>query len=60
MLTLVRRPFPRAVFLVPLAWVIVGTQAALLFGMYEDLGLLAPGAAGAWRLLRAATSWRHA
>jgi hypothetical protein len=60
MLTLVRRPFPRAVFLVPLAWVIVGTQAALLFGMYEDLGLLAAGAAGAWRLLRAATSWRHA
>jgi hypothetical protein len=60
MLTLARRPFPRPVFLVPLAWVIVGAQAVLLFGLYEDLGLLVAGAAGAWRLIRGATSWSHA
>ena len=59
-LTLARRPCPRSVFIVPLAWVLIGTQAALLFGVYEDLGLLVAGAAGAWFLLGSKMSWRHA
>ena len=43
-----RPPVPRSVFLAPLAWVLIGSQAALLFGMYEDLGMLAAGAAAVW------------
>lgn len=51
MLALLRPPYPRHVFIAPLAWVVVGSQATLLFGMYEDLGLLAAGAVGAWLAL---------
>lgn len=43
-----RPPVPGSVLLAPLAWVLIGSQAALLFGMYEDLGMLAAGAAGVW------------
>lgn len=60
LLTLMRPPYPRAVFIVPLAWVLVGAQAVFLFGLYEDIGLLAAGAAGAWRLFRMPITWRHA
>lgn len=60
LLTLVRPPYPRSVFIVPLAWVLIGTQAALLFGVYEDVGLIAAGAAGAWLVLAGRLSWRHA
>jgi hypothetical protein len=37
--------FPRVLLIVPLTWVLVGSTAAFYFGVYEDLGLLAAGAA---------------
>lgn len=52
MLALLRPPYPRHVFIAPLAWVLVGSQATLLLGMDEDLGLAAAGAAGAWFALQ--------
>jgi hypothetical protein len=51
MLAFLRAPYPRYVFAVPLAWVVVASQAALLLGMYEDLGLVVAGAAGLWLAL---------
>lgn len=60
MLMLLRPPYPRAVFVVPLLWVLVGAQAAFLFGVYEDIGLLVAGAAGAWLLFGRKMAWRHA
>lgn len=60
LLTLMRPPYPRSVFIVPLAWVLVGVQAVFLFGLYEDIGLLAAGAAGAWLLFQRKTSWSPA
>lgn len=47
------RGMPRATYVVPLLWAVVGTSAALSLGMREDLGLLAAalvfGAAVGWR-----------
>jgi hypothetical protein len=60
LLTLLRPPYPRSVFIVPLAWVLVGAHAVFLFGLYEDIGLLAAGAAGAWLLFQRKTSWSPA
>jgi hypothetical protein len=48
MLALLRAPYPRHVFLVPVLWTLIGVQAALLLGVHEDLGLLAAAAAGMW------------
>lgn len=45
-------PYPRMVLIVPLAWSVIAMQAAFLFGMYEDLGLLAAALAGAWLALQ--------
>ena len=47
-LLLLKAPYPRAVFIAPLLWALIGTQAAFLFQLYEDLGLLVAGAAGLW------------
>jgi hypothetical protein len=60
MLAFLSSPFPRYVFAIPIAWALVGTQAALLFGIYEDLGLLAAGLAGLWLAIDAPARTRHA
>jgi hypothetical protein len=60
MLAFLSSPFPRYVFAVPIAWALVGMQAALLFGVYEDLGLLAAGLVGVWLALDAPARTRHA
>lgn len=39
MLLFARRPVPRAVFVVPLAWAVVGGAAAFQLGVRQDLGL---------------------
>jgi len=52
MLAFLQQPYPRHVFFVPLAWVLVASQATVLLRMYEDLGLLFAGAAGLWLALR--------
>jgi hypothetical protein len=48
MLAFVSTPFPRAVLVVPIVWAVIGGEAAFLLGMYEDIGLIAAGLAGAW------------
>jgi hypothetical protein len=60
MLAFLSAPFPRYVFAIPIAWAMVGTQAAFLFGVYEDLGLLAAAVAGAWLALESSARTRHA
>lgn len=63
-LLLIERPWPRMLFVIPLLWAVVGTTAALLLGVPQDLGL---GAAGLVVLAEAfvgyasprdATDWR--
>ena len=39
-------PTPRSPLLVPLLWCLVGTQAAFLFGVWPDLGLIAAAVVG--------------
>jgi hypothetical protein len=48
MLGLLKPPFSRAVFVVPVLWALVGMQAAWLLGVYEDLALAAAALAGLW------------
>ena len=43
---------PRWVYVVPLAWSIVGSSAAFMLGVYQDLGLLVSAGAAAWALWR--------
>jgi hypothetical protein len=47
-LVFVAPPYPRHLLLVPAAWAVVGTQAAFLFGVYEDLGLAVAAIAAVW------------
>lgn len=37
------RPIPRVLFLIPIAWTALGEQAAVYFGVLEDLGLTVAG-----------------
>ena len=60
MLAFLSAPFPRYVFAIPIAWALVGTQAAFLFGVHEDLGLVAAAVAGVWLALDAPARTRHA
>jgi hypothetical protein len=46
-------PTPRSPLIVPLLWCLVGTQAAFLFGVWPDLGLIAAGGVGIGLLLSA-------
>ena len=46
-------PTPRSPLIVPLLWCLVGTQAAFLFGVWPDLGLIAAGVVGIGLLLSA-------
>lgn len=36
-------PFPRSILVAPILWSAVGSQAAFLLGVYQDLGLLVAG-----------------
>jgi hypothetical protein len=53
-------PFPRYVFAIPVAWAMIGSQAAFLLGVYEDLGLLVAGLAGVWLAFDSPTEVKHA
>jgi hypothetical protein len=48
MLAFLSAPFPRYVFAIPIAWALIGAQAAILLAVYEDLGLLVAAIAGVW------------
>jgi hypothetical protein len=60
MLAFLAAPFPRYVFAIPIAWALIGSQAALLLGVYEDLGLLVAGLAGVWLAFDPRREAKHA
>ena len=60
LLAFLAAPFPRIVFVVPVAWALIGAQAAFLLGVYEDLGLLAAGLVGVWLALDRPAEAKHA
>lgn len=41
-------PFPRYILVAPILWSAVGSQAAFLLGVYQDLGLLVAGIVAAY------------
>ena len=43
---------PRRAYLVPVLWTPVGSTAAVLLGVWQDLGLIVAGAAGVWAMAR--------
>ncbi|MGM0541188.1 MAG: DUF6064 family protein [Pseudomonadota bacterium] len=45
-------PYPRSPFIVPILWCFVGGQAAFLFGVHQDLGLIAAAVVGVVLLAR--------
>ena len=45
------RSIPRRLAIVPLAWAVVGTSAALNLGVLEDFGLLAAAVLTGWMLI---------
>ena len=49
-------PYPGSPFVAPVLWCIVGTQAAFLLGVTQDLALVVAGAAG---LVLLAGAWRR-
>ena len=52
MLAFAVRPFPRSTLFAPVSWCFVGAQAAVLFGVRADLGLVVAGLAGIGLLAR--------
>lgn len=46
------RPYPRSVFVVPITWCFVGSQAAFVFDVQADLGLIAAGVLGLVLLIK--------
>ena len=51
LLLLLRPPFPRSVFIIPLLWTVIASMAAFQLGVLQDLGLIVAGAAGLFGLL---------
>ena len=52
MLCFLSKPYPRYILAAPILWSIIGAQAAFLFGVYQDLGLLAAGIVGIYLIVR--------
>jgi Family of unknown function (DUF6064) len=46
LLTFLRKPYPKSVFVVPILWCMIGSQAAFAFDLSADFGLLAAGLVG--------------
>ena len=46
------KPYPRYVWLAPVLWSVIGSQAAFLLGVYQDLGLLVAGIIGLLSIIR--------
>lgn len=53
MLAFLAPPYPRAALVAPVLWSLVGSQAAFLLGVPQDLGLLVAAAAGVFLFVRA-------
>lgn len=56
MLAFLVPPYPRAALVAPVLWCLVGSQAAFLLGVPQDLGLLVAAAVGVWLLVRASSA----
>jgi hypothetical protein len=56
MLAFLTPPYPRAPFIVPVLWCLVGAQAAFLLGVHQDIGLLAAAGVGIFLLVRSKSS----
>jgi len=56
MLCFLAPPFPRYVLLIPVLWTLVGTQAAFLFGVWQDMGLMVAGVIGIGLVFKRAKS----
>lgn len=52
------QPAPRRPLIVPVLWCLVGTQAAFLFGVWPDLGLIAAAAVGVGLMVTAGPQLR--
>lgn len=52
MLCFLTTPYPRYVYIAPVLWSVIGSQAAFLFGVYQDLGLLAGGIIGVFLMIK--------
>lgn len=46
MLAFLVRPYPRSHFVIPVLWCLVGSQAAFMFNVPQDLGLVVAGVVG--------------
>ncbi len=46
LLSFLVKPYPRSVFVVPVSWCCVGSQAAFMFDVQADLGLIVAGVLG--------------
>lgn len=53
-------PYPRSALLVPVLWSLVGSQAAFLLSVPQDLGLLIAAAAGVYLMVRSRAAGVHA
>jgi len=58
LLAFLKRPYPRSIFIVPILWCLVGSQAAFLLGVPQDLGLIIAGTAGVILMVRNKHSYR--
>lgn len=52
MLVFLVRPYPRSPFVIPILWSLVGSQAAFVFNVPQDLGLVVAGVVGLVLLAR--------
>ena len=53
------KPYPRSVFVVPVLWCFVGSQAAFVFNVQADLGLIAAGVLGLMMLAKSKNVKTH-
>jgi hypothetical protein len=52
MLCFLKKPYPRYVLMAPVLWSVIGVQAAVLFGVYQDLGLLISAIVGIYLMVK--------
>lgn len=53
MLCFLAQPFPKYILVAPILWAAVGSQAAILFSVYADIGLLVAGVVAIYLFARA-------
>ncbi|WP_420473406.1 DUF6064 family protein [Noviherbaspirillum sp. ST9] len=55
LLAFLKAPAPRAPYIVPVMWSVIGGQAAFLLDVPQDLGLVVAGIVGVWMMARPKT-----